>query len=137
MSCSRLLARMLAGAAGPGWIKYCRTGMEKEVLRGMEADLLPGLTRENTSMVDDVLGQYGIHRTIALETTQSSAAVGVLYAVDCLRPTGDRRPVESPLAIHHQLCYFGDRDVADCSVVFAWLGDRISSIPKCISRHEL
>ena len=31
---------------------------------------LPGLTRENTSMVDDVLGQYGVHRSISLETTQ-------------------------------------------------------------------
>ncbi|WP_116368078.1 LysR family transcriptional regulator [Parahaliea mediterranea] len=39
---------------------------------------LPGLARENTSLVDDVLGQYGVHRTIALETTQFSAAVGVL-----------------------------------------------------------
>jgi DNA-binding transcriptional LysR family regulator len=38
---------------------------------------LPGLTR-NTSMVDDVLGQYGVHRSIALETTQFAAAVGVL-----------------------------------------------------------
>jgi len=45
---------------------------------------LPGLTRENTSMVDDVLGQYGIHRTIALETTQFSAAVGVLTRTDFL-----------------------------------------------------
>ncbi|MEH6593903.1 MAG: LysR family transcriptional regulator, partial [Halioglobus sp.] len=33
---------------------------------------LPGLTRENTSMVDDVLGQYGVHRNITLETTQFS-----------------------------------------------------------------
>ena len=45
---------------------------------------LPGLTRENTSMVDDVLGQYGVHRTIALETTQFAAAVGVLCRTDCL-----------------------------------------------------
>jgi DNA-binding transcriptional LysR family regulator len=45
---------------------------------------LPGLTRENTSMVDDVLGQYGVHRTIALETTQFAAAVGVLCRTDAL-----------------------------------------------------
>ncbi len=45
---------------------------------------LPGLTRENTSMVDDVLGQYGVHRKIALETTQFASAVGVLARTDCL-----------------------------------------------------
>lgn len=45
---------------------------------------LPGLARENTSMVDDVLGQYGVHRRIALETTQFSAAVGVLSRTDSL-----------------------------------------------------
>jgi len=45
---------------------------------------LPGLTRENTSMVDDVLGQYGVHRIIALETTQFAAAVGVLCRTDSL-----------------------------------------------------
>lgn len=45
---------------------------------------LPGLTRENTSMVDDVLGQYGVHRTISLETTQFAAAVGVLCRTDSL-----------------------------------------------------
>lgn len=45
---------------------------------------LPGLTRENTSMVDDVLGQYGVHRNITLETTQFSAAVGVLARTDTL-----------------------------------------------------
>lgn len=45
---------------------------------------LPGLTRENTSMVDDVLGQYGVHRNIALETTQFAAAVGVLCRTDAL-----------------------------------------------------
>jgi DNA-binding transcriptional LysR family regulator len=45
---------------------------------------LPGLTRENTSMVDDVLGQYGVHRRIALETTQFAAAVGVLCRTDTL-----------------------------------------------------
>ena len=45
---------------------------------------LPGLTRENTSMVDDVLGQYGVHRHIVLETTQFSSAVGVLTRTDSL-----------------------------------------------------
>ena len=45
---------------------------------------LPGLTRENTSMVDDVLGQYGVHRGIVLETTQFAAAVGVLSRTDTL-----------------------------------------------------
>ena len=45
---------------------------------------LPGLTRQNTSMVDDVLGQYGVHRTIVLETTQFSSAVGVLSQTDAL-----------------------------------------------------
>ena len=45
---------------------------------------LPGLNRENTSMVDDVLGQYGVHRSIALETTQFAAAVGVLARTDAL-----------------------------------------------------
>ena len=45
---------------------------------------LPGLTRENTSMVDDVLGQYGVHRSIALETTQFASAVGVLAHTDSL-----------------------------------------------------
>ncbi|MEJ6538970.1 MAG: LysR family transcriptional regulator, partial [Halioglobus sp.] len=39
---------------------------------------LPGLARGNTSMVDDVLGEYGVLRTIVLETTQFSSAVGVL-----------------------------------------------------------
>ena len=45
---------------------------------------LPGLTRENTSMVDDVLGQYGVHRDIRLETTQFASAVGVLSCTDSL-----------------------------------------------------
>lgn len=45
---------------------------------------LPGLTRENTSMVDDVLGQNGMHRNIVLETTQFSSAVGVLNHTDAL-----------------------------------------------------
>jgi DNA-binding transcriptional LysR family regulator len=45
---------------------------------------LPGLTRENTSMVDDVLGQYGVHRAISLETTQFASAVGVLTQTDSL-----------------------------------------------------
>jgi DNA-binding transcriptional LysR family regulator len=45
---------------------------------------LPGLARENTSMVDDVLGQYGVHRDIRLETTQFASAVGVLTRTDAL-----------------------------------------------------
>lgn len=45
---------------------------------------LPGLARENTSMVDDVLGQYGKHRKIALETTQFAPAVGVLMKTDAV-----------------------------------------------------
>lgn len=45
---------------------------------------LPGLTRENTSLVDDVLGQYGVHRSIVLETTQFSSAVGVLTRTESL-----------------------------------------------------
>lgn len=45
---------------------------------------LPGLARENTSMVDDVLGQYGVHRSVVLETTQFSTAVGVLTQTDAL-----------------------------------------------------
>lgn len=45
---------------------------------------LPGLTRDNTSMVDEVLGQYAVHRSITLETTQFSAAVGVLSSTDSL-----------------------------------------------------
>lgn len=45
---------------------------------------VPGLTRENTSMVDDVLGQYGVHRQVSLETTQFAAAVGVLTRTNSL-----------------------------------------------------
>jgi hypothetical protein len=45
---------------------------------------LHGLSRENTSMVDDVLGQYGVHRKICLETTQFASAVGVLACTDAL-----------------------------------------------------
>ena len=45
---------------------------------------LPGLTRENTSLVDDVLGQYGVHRRITLETTQFASAVGVLANTESL-----------------------------------------------------
>jgi DNA-binding transcriptional LysR family regulator len=77
---------------------------------------LPGLTRENTSMVDDVLGQYGVHRSIALETTQFSAAVGVLTRTDSLlvanagfqegglyreRITGRELPAELQRMIHN------------------------------------
>jgi DNA-binding transcriptional LysR family regulator len=77
---------------------------------------LPGLTRENTSMVDDVLGQYGKHRKISLETTQFAAAVGVLCRTDALlvanagfeagglyrdRITGHEMPTELQRMIHN------------------------------------
>lgn len=77
---------------------------------------LPGLTRENTSMVDDVLGQYGVHRSIVLETTQFSSAVGVLTQTDSLlvanagfqegglyreRITGQELPAELKRMIHN------------------------------------
>ncbi len=77
---------------------------------------LPGLTRENTSMVDDVLGQYGVHRKISLETTQFAAAVGVLCRTDALlvanagfeagglyrdRITGHEMPAELQRMIHN------------------------------------
>ena len=45
---------------------------------------LSGLARQNSSMVDDVLGQYGVHRDIRLETTQFASAVGVLTCTDSL-----------------------------------------------------
>lgn len=45
---------------------------------------LPGVARENSSKVDDVLGQKGLHREIALETTQFAPAVGVVANTDCL-----------------------------------------------------
>ena len=45
---------------------------------------LSGLARQNSSMVDDVLGQYGVHRDIRLETTQFASAVGVLTCTDTL-----------------------------------------------------
>jgi DNA-binding transcriptional LysR family regulator len=45
---------------------------------------VPGLARESTSLVDSVLGQYGMHPTILLETSQFAAAVGVLSRTDAL-----------------------------------------------------
>jgi DNA-binding transcriptional LysR family regulator len=45
---------------------------------------LPGLARENSSKVDDILGQRGLHREVALETTQFAPAVGVVSNTDCL-----------------------------------------------------
>ena len=77
---------------------------------------LPGLTRENTSMVDDVLGHYGKHRRISLETTQFAAAVGVLCRTNALlvanagfeagglyrdRITGHEMPTELQRMIHN------------------------------------
>ena len=45
---------------------------------------LPGLTRERTSMVDDVLHAHGRERSISLDTTQFAAAVGVLVNTDAM-----------------------------------------------------
>jgi hypothetical protein len=67
-------------------------------------------------MVDDVLGQYGVHRKISLETTQFAAAVGVLCRTDALlvanagfeagglyrdRITGHEMPAELQRMIHN------------------------------------
>jgi DNA-binding transcriptional LysR family regulator len=45
---------------------------------------LPGLARENSSKVDEILGQREMYRRIVLETTQFAPAVGVLSRTDCL-----------------------------------------------------
>jgi DNA-binding transcriptional LysR family regulator len=45
---------------------------------------LPGPSRENIGLVDEVLGERGMHRTVALETTQFSPAIGVLMRTDFL-----------------------------------------------------
>jgi DNA-binding transcriptional LysR family regulator len=45
---------------------------------------LPGLARENSSKVDEILGQREMYRRIVLETTQFAPAVGVLTRTDCL-----------------------------------------------------
>ncbi|MCZ6830618.1 MAG: LysR family transcriptional regulator [Gammaproteobacteria bacterium] len=45
---------------------------------------LPGLSRENISLVDEVLGERELYREIVLETTQFAPAIGVLARTDCL-----------------------------------------------------
>lgn len=45
---------------------------------------LPGLARENSSKVDEILGQREMYRRIMLETTQFAPAAGVLTRTDCL-----------------------------------------------------
>ena len=45
---------------------------------------LPGLSRENIGLVDEVLGERGLYRNIVLETTQFAPAVGVLSRTDAL-----------------------------------------------------
>jgi DNA-binding transcriptional LysR family regulator len=45
---------------------------------------LPGLTRENLGLVDDVLAERGLYRNVVLETTQFAAAVGALAHTDYL-----------------------------------------------------
>ena len=45
---------------------------------------LPGPSRENMSLVDEVLGERGMHRKVMLETTQFAPAIGVLARTDCL-----------------------------------------------------
>jgi DNA-binding transcriptional LysR family regulator len=45
---------------------------------------LPGLTRENLGLVDEVLAERGYYRNVVLETTQFAPAVGVLSKTDCI-----------------------------------------------------
>ncbi len=45
---------------------------------------LPGLTRENLGLVDEVLAERGLYRNVVLETTQFAPAVGVLSNTDCI-----------------------------------------------------
>jgi DNA-binding transcriptional LysR family regulator len=45
---------------------------------------LPGLARENSSKVDEILAQKGMYRRVVLETTQFAPAVGVMLQTDCL-----------------------------------------------------
>ncbi len=45
---------------------------------------LPGLSRENVSLVDEVLAERELYREIVLETTQFAPAIGVLSRTDCL-----------------------------------------------------
>ena len=45
---------------------------------------VPGLSRENLGLVDDVLAERGLYRNVVLETTQFAPAVGVLASTDCI-----------------------------------------------------
>jgi DNA-binding transcriptional LysR family regulator len=45
---------------------------------------LPGPSRENIGLVDEVLGERGMHRKVLLETTQFAPAIGVLARTDFL-----------------------------------------------------
>jgi DNA-binding transcriptional LysR family regulator len=45
---------------------------------------LPGLARENSSKVDEILGQREMYRRVVLETTQFAPAAGVLARTNCL-----------------------------------------------------
>lgn len=45
---------------------------------------LPGPSRENVGLVDEVLGERGMYRDIVLETTQFAPAIGVLARSNCL-----------------------------------------------------
>lgn len=45
---------------------------------------LPGISRENLGLVDEVLAERGLYRNVVLETTQFAPAVGVLAATDYL-----------------------------------------------------
>jgi len=45
---------------------------------------LPGLSRANVGLVDEVLAERGLYRNVVLETTQFAPAVGVLARTDCI-----------------------------------------------------
>jgi DNA-binding transcriptional LysR family regulator len=45
---------------------------------------VPGLSRENLGLVDEVLAERGHYRNVVLETTQFAPAVGVLANTDCI-----------------------------------------------------
>jgi len=45
---------------------------------------LPGLSRENVGLVDEVLAERGLYRNVVLETTQFSPAIGVLANTDSI-----------------------------------------------------
>jgi DNA-binding transcriptional LysR family regulator len=45
---------------------------------------LPGATRENLGLVDEVLAERGLYRRVVLDTTQFAPAIAVLARTDCL-----------------------------------------------------